>query len=315
MRPGGVLRVRQNRFGAVCRYGSMNCFICPRDCGADRNGGERGFCGCDGRIFAARAALHFWEEPIISGTRGSGAVFFSGCSLRCVYCQNREISRGESGKEVTPERLYDIFFELKARGAHNINLVTPTHYTLQLIPVLERARQNGIGIPIVWNSGGYEKADTLRRLIGLVDVYLPDLKYISSETASRLSGAADYFEYASAALDEMVSQTGRPIINRGTIRRGTVVRHLVLPGHADESIEVIGYLYRRYGDSIILSIMSQYTPVNETPEYPELSRTVTEEEYGKVVEYAKSIGVTQAYVQSGGAAKESFIPQFDAEGI
>ena len=201
----------------------MNCFICPRDCGADRSGGERGFCGCDGRIFAARAALHFWEEPIISGTRGSGAVFFSGCSLRCVYCQNREISRGESGKEVTPDRLYDIFFELKARGAHNINLVTPTHYTLQLIPVLERARQNGIGIPIVWNSGGYEKAEMIASLDKTVDIYLTDFKYMSGELAEKYSAAKDYPETAKEALSEMVRTKGAPVVRNGLMKKGVTL--------------------------------------------------------------------------------------------
>lgn len=294
----------------------MNCNICPRECGADRENGRIGVCGCGDTIYISRAALHYWEEPPISYKKGSGTVFFSGCNLKCVFCQNREISRKMVGKPVTADRLYEIFRELKAKGAHNINLVTPTHYTEQLIPVLKRAKEEKLGVPILWNSSGYEKAEEIRKLRGLVDIYLPDMKYIRAETAKKYSGAADYFDYASKALDEMVSQAGTPIINRSTMRRGVIVRHLILPGNTEESKEIIKYLFERYGNKIYISIMSQYTPmecVRDT--HPELYRKVTEEEYLSVVEYAKNLGVENAFIQDGNTAEESFIPPFDNTGI
>lgn len=294
----------------------MNCNICPRECGADRENGGIGVCGCDGRIYISRAARHFWEEPPISYKNGSGTVFFSGCNLGCVFCQNREISRNMTGKEVSADRLYEIFWELLSQGAHNVNLVTPTHYTEQIIPVLKRAKENKFPLPIVWNSGGYEKADTVKRLRGLVDIYLPDLKYINPVTAKKYSGAEDYFEYAKKAIDEMVSQTGTPIIHRGTMRRGVIVRHLVLPNHTEESKEIIEYLHTRYGDKIYISIMNQYTPMESIKNtHPEIYRTVTEAEYAEVVEFAKNIGVENAFIQDGETAKESFIPPFDNSGV
>lgn len=294
----------------------MNCDICPRECGADRENGALGVCGCDGRIFISRAAKHFWEEPPISYKNGSGTVFFSGCNLGCVFCQNREISRKMTGKEVTADRLYEIFCELKTQGAHNINLVTPTHYTEQIIPVLKKAKKNKFPLPIVWNSGGYEKASAIDKLRGLVDIYLPDLKYISPETAKRYSGAEDYFKYASQAVDEMVSQAGTPIIHRGTMRRGVIVRHLILPGHTEESKEIIKYLHTRYGDGIYISIMNQYTPMESIKNtHPEIYRPLTDGEYREVVEYAINIGVKNAFIQEGGTAKESFIPKFDNFGV
>lgn len=293
----------------------MNCNICPRECGADRRT-EKGICGCGEKMRVARAAPHYWEEPPISYKNGSGTVFFAGCNLKCVFCQNREISRCETGKEITADRLYEIFTELKSRGVHNINLVTPTHYTEQIIPVLKRAKEEKLGLPIVWNSGGYEKAETIKKLDGLVDIYLPDFKYIRSETALRYSGAFDYFEHASKALDEMVRQCGEAVIHRGTMRRGVIVRHLVLPGHNEESKEIIGYLHSRYGNRIYISIMNQYTPMEQVKNsHPEIYRTVTEAEYSEVVEFAKRIGVENAFVQDGETAKESFIPPFDNQGV
>ncbi len=294
----------------------MNCNICPRECGADREKGGIGVCGCDGRIYVSRAAKHFWEEPPISYKNGSGTIFFSGCNLGCVFCQNREISRRMAGKEVTSDRLYEIFIELKKQGAHNINLVTPTHYTEQIIPVLRRAKEEKFPLPIVWNSGGYEKASTIEKLRGLVDIYLPDLKYINPVTAKRYSGAADYFEYAAKAIDEMVSQTGAPIIHRGTMRRGVIVRHLILPGNMEESKEIIKYLHTRYGDKIYISIMNQYTPMESIKDtHPEIYRTLTDAEYREVVEFAQNIGVENAFIQEGGTAAESFIPPFDNSGV
>ena len=294
----------------------MNCNICPRECGADRENGCIGVCGCDDTIYISRAALHYWEEPPISYKKGSGTVFFSGCNLKCVFCQNREISRKMAGKPVTADRLYEIFRELKAKGAHNINLVTPTHYTEQLIPVLKRARDEKLGLPIVWNSSGYEKAEEIKKLRGLVDIYLPDMKYIREETAQKYSSAGDYFAHASKALDEMVSQAGTPIIHRGTMRRGVIVRHLILPGKSEESKEIIKYLFERYDDSIYISIMNQYTPMEWVKNtHPELYRRVTEEEYASVVEYAESIGVKNAFIQDGNTAEESYIPPFDNTGV
>ena len=293
----------------------MNCNICPRECGVDRKA-EKGICGCGEKMHISRAAPHFWEEPPISHKNGSGTVFFAGCNLGCVFCQNKEISRCETGKEITAERLFEIFKELKEQGVHNINLVTPTHYTEQIIPVLKRAKEERLGLPIVWNSGGYEKAETIKQLEGLVDIYLPDLKYIRPGTALRYSGAKDYFEYASEALDEMVRQCGNAVIHRGTMRRGVIVRHLVLPGHAEESKEIINYLHSRYGNRIYISIMNQYTPMEQVKTtHPEIYRAVTDAEYAEVVEFAKLIGVENAFVQEGETAKESFIPPFDNSGV
>ena len=320
----------------------MTCNICPRECGADRET-ENGICGCGEKIHISRAAPHFWEEPPISHKNGSGTVFFAGCNLKCVFCQNGEISRCETGKEITADRLYEIFWELKALGVHNINLVTPTHYAPHIkeailsarsrgmsLPIVYNtgsyesesavealsAKAEGFSLPIVWNSGGYEKAETIKMLNGLVDVYLPDLKYIRPETALRYSGAKDYFEHACAAIDEMVKQRGNAVIHRGTMRRGVIVRHLILPGHTEESKEIIKYLHARYGNSIYISIMNQYTPMERVKNtHPEIYRTVTEAEYDEVVEFAKLIGVENAFVQDGDTAKESFIPPFDNQGV
>ena len=293
----------------------MTCNICPRECGADRET-ENGICGCGEKIHISRAAPHFWEEPPISHKNGSGTVFFAGCNLKCVFCQNGEISRCETGKKITADRLYEIFWELKALGVHNINLVTPTHYTEQIIPVLKKAKTEGFPLPIVWNSGGYDKAETIKQLEGLVDIYLPDLKYIRPDSALRYSGAKDYFEHACAAIDEMVKQRGNAVIHRGTMRRGVIVRHLILPGHTEESKEIIKYLHARYGNSIYISIMNQYTPMERVKNtHPEIYRTVTEAEYDEVVEFAKLIGVENAFVQDGDTAKESFIPPFDNQGV
>lgn len=293
-----------------------NCMLCPRMCGADRESGKRGRCGCTDKITAARASLHMWEEPCISGKSGSGAVFFSGCPLGCIYCQNREISRGAVGKSITAERLSEIFFELRERGAANINLVTATHFTPMVAEALRIARSRGLGLPIVWNSGGYERAETLRLLDGAVNIYLPDFKYCDSRLAKRYSDAPDYFEAATEALDEMVRQTGAPVFGAdGMMKRGTIVRHLCLPGCAEDSKRVIKHLHDRYGDSIYISIMSQYTPVGTLDGYPELNRRLTEDEYDEIVDFACDIGVVNGYTQEGEAADESFIPQFDCFGI
>lgn len=289
------------------------CNICPRRCGVDRARGV-GFCGASDTVKVARAAPHFWEEPCISGTKGSGAVFFSGCNLRCVYCQNARISHGGFGREVSTERLAEIFSELQAAGVHNINLVTPTHYARRIAAALDMARSRGLRLPVVWNSSCYESAETLRALAGKVDVYLPDFKYKSAALAARYSGAPDYAERAREALDEMVLQRGGAVFEGGLMRRGVLVRHLVLPGCAEDSKSVLAFLKRRYGGAVCLSIMRQYTPVGEgLPD--ELSRRVTDAEYDEVLAYAAHIGIDGGYFQEKGAADEGFVPPFDLAGV
>ncbi len=292
------------------------CRLCPRECGADRDSGRLGFCRVGNEIKLARAALHFWEEPCISGQRGSGTVFFSGCPLGCVYCQNRDISGGKVGKTVTRERLVDIFFELEGKGAHNINLVTPSHYIREVEWAVAEAKKRGIGIPFVYNTSSYESVSELQRLDGLIDIYLPDMKYYSDELAQKYSRASDYFAVASAAIREMVRQTGQVRFDGDMLQRGTVVRHLILPGQIEDSKRILEHLHGEYGDKIFISIMDQYTPMPGIErEYPELGRCVSGEEYDSVVDYAISLGITQAYIQDGGAVGESFIPDFDLEGV
>lgn len=293
----------------------QSCTLCPRMCGANRAAGARGFCGADNRIYAARAALHMWEEPPISGTNGSGAVFFSHCSLRCVFCQNRQISRGEdAGKPVTVERLSEIFLELQAQGAHNINLVTGTHYTPQIAAALARVRGGALTIPVVFNCGGYERPETLRLLDGLVDIYLPDFKYYSSYYAARYSAAPDYADWAVEALDEMVRQTGAPVFDEaGLMRRGVIIRHLMLPGLLGDTRQVLSKIASRYGDRVLVSLMRQYTPF-DMGEYPELDRRVTDEEYAEAVEWFETIGLS-GFLQDAESISESFIPSFRGEGV
>lgn len=290
------------------------CSLCPRRCGIDRNL-QRGYCGESNVLRIARAAPHMWEEPPVSGQNGSGTIFFSGCSLRCIYCQNHEIAVSHMGCPVTPDALLRTMFSLKEQGVHNINLVTPSHYTVQLVPILERAKAEGLGLPLLWNSSGYESADTLRMLDGLIDIYLPDFKYISARTAKEYSNAPDYPETAKAALAEMVRQCGAPQIDpqTGLMTRGVQVRHLVLPAHAQESRQVLWYLYQTYGNGIGYSIMNQYTPMPQMQEHPCLSRRVTQQEYDNVVRYARQIGIENAYTQEGEAACESFIPAFSSQ--
>lgn len=292
-----------------------NCKMCPRACGADRINGKVGYCGVGARFKLARAALHLWEEPCISGKNGSGTVFFSGCNLGCCFCQNASISRGQSGKEIDAKRLIEIFFELKAQGAHNINLVTPTHYASALAEVLATAKKSGLYLPIVYNCGGYESVETLKRLDGLVDVYMPDFKYWSNLLAQRYSKTKHYRETAQAAIAEMVRQRGSCVFDKdGMLQSGVLVRHMVLPQAYADAKKILSYLYTTYGHSIYMSIMSQYTPVG-TPAYAVLAERITEEGYQSVLDYAESIGIENAFIQEGEAAKESFIPAFDNTGI
>ncbi|MBQ8495945.1 MAG: radical SAM protein [Clostridia bacterium] len=291
------------------------CKLCPRGCGIDRNR-KTGFCGESAVLRVARASLHMWEEPPLSGEVGSGTVFFSGCNLGCIFCQNHQIAHEHRGKEITTERLFEIFLELQAKGAANINLVTAVHFIPHVIKALDIAKEKGLSLPIVYNSGGYESAASLRLLKGYIDIYLPDYKYRSSILAERFSKAKNYPEVAEKALAEMFSQVGEPVFDEnGMMKKGMIVRHLVLPKHTDDSMAVLQYLHETYGDSIYISIMNQYTPCRKFPEYPELSRKLTTYEYRKVVKFAESIGIRNGFLQSGETAKESFIPDFDEQGV
>ena len=292
------------------------CCLCPRECGVNRLEGKKGFCGVDAKVMVARAALHMWEEPCISGKEGSGAVFFSGCSLGCGFCQNRQISGGQSGKQITIEHLVEIFLNLQEQKANNINLVTAGQFLPQVAEALKRAKAQGLHIPVVYNSSGYEKAEILKILDGLVDIYLPDFKYMDPELAGKYSHAKDYPQVAKLALEEMVRQVGMPEFDsRGMMKRGVIVRHLLLPGHVKNSKNVLKYLYETYGDKIYISMMSQYTPMPTMKDDPQLSRKVTDREYQRLIDYAISLGLNNGFIQEGETAKDSFIPEFDGEGV
>ena len=289
------------------------CILCPRRCGADRTT-ERGFCGAGDEIRVARAALHEWEEPPLVGERGSGTVFFSGCALRCEYCQNAEISHGCVGKTVSPERLYDIFFELKNAGAANINLVTADHYLPQTAPVAKRARADGLGIPFVLNTSSYLSENQLEIASEFTDVYLADFKYSSPERAMKYSLAPDYPKVAKDAIDAMYEQTGAPVVEGGLIKRGVIVRVLVLPGGVIDAKACIRYLYKRYGDGVFISVMGQYVPVGGLV-HRELQKKLTPASYRSVTRYARSLGITRGFIQDEGADDSAFIPEFDLRGV
>lgn len=328
--------------------------LCPRACGVNRTAGARGACGQSANVRLARAALHFWEEPCISGTNGSGAVFFCGCSLQCVFCQNREIATGQAGIEIPKERLAEIFLELQEQHANNINLVTPGHYAPHIIAAVESARRQGLRIPIVYNTGSYETVDTIRSLEGIVDVYLPDFKYMDAALAEKYSHAKDYPNAAKAAIAEMVRQQPQARFvpelqvgsekadgvrqsaaglnveiqsgtDRGTepkvqtqiqiMTAGVIVRHLLLPGMLYDSKHILKYLYEQYGNRIYYSLMSQYTPLAHVKDYPELTKRVSEEAYAHLVHYAEQLGITNGFTQEREVAEESFIPHFDCEGV
>lgn len=293
-----------------------NCLLCPRKCGINRSTGQTGVCGVSSEIKVARAALHYWEEPCISGKRGSGAVFFSGCSLHCVFCQNREISDGKAGKVISKERLSDIFMELADKGANNINLVTLGQYIPDIVWAVNDAKSRGMKLPIIYNTSGYENVTELKLLEGIVDVYLPDFKYMDSTLSARYSRAKDYPSVAKQALSEMVRQQPDVVIDdaTGLIQKGVIVRQLLLPGHVNDAKAVLKYLYDTYHDHVYISMMSQFTPI-ALKDYPEINRTVTRREYERLVDYALEIGITNAFIQEGDVAKNSFIPAFDCEGV
>ncbi len=295
----------------------MNCELCPRRCGIDRSK-SAGYCGMGEKPVAARAMLHFWEEPCISGERGSGAVFFSGCVLGCAYCQNYEISTERKGREITEERLSEIFLELQENGAQNINLVNPTHFVPQIKRALIAAKERGLSAPIVYNTGGYERVETLKTLEGLIDIYLPDVKYYDNELARRLSNAPDYFDIAMEAVSEMVSQTGKPRFDKsGMLLRGTIVRHLVIPDCWKDSVEVIRRVGERFGGEILFSLMSQYTPFGKVltdPAFSRYNRRLTTFEYRKALDAVYAAGL-EGYMQERSSAKEEYTPEFDLSGI
>ena len=293
-----------------------NCLLCPRKCGINRRTGQTGVCGVSSEIKVARAALHYWEEPCISGKRGSGAVFFSGCSLHCVFCQNRAISDGKEGKVISKERLSDIFIELADKGANNINLVTPGQYIPDIVWAVNDAKSRGMKLPIIYNTSGYENVTELKLLEGIVDVYLPDFKYMDSTLSAMYSRAKDYPSVAKQALSEMVRQQPDVVIDdaTGLIQKGVIVRQLLLPGHVNDAKAVLKYLYDTYRDHVYISMMSQFTPI-ALKDYPEINRTVTRREYERLVDYALEIGITNAFIQEGDVAKDSFIPAFDCEGV
>lgn len=293
-----------------------NCLLCPRKCGINRGIGQTGVCGVSSEIKVARAALHYWEEPCISGKRGSGAVFFSGCSLHCVFCQNRAISDGKEGKVISKARLSDIFIELADKGANNINLVTPGQYIPDIVWAVNDAKSRGMKLPIIYNTSGYENVTELKLLEGIVDVYLPDFKYMDNMLSARYSRAKDYPSVAKQALSEMVRQQPDVVIDgaTGLIQKGVIVRQLLLPGHVNDAKVVLKYLYDTYHDHVYISMMSQFTPI-ALKDYPEINRTVTRREYERLVDYAIKIGITNAFIQEGDVAKDSFIPAFDCEGV
>ena len=297
------------------------CQLCPRMCQVNREDGQTGICKVSSKLKVARAALHFWEETCISGTKGSGAVFFSGCSMHCVFCQNKEIAQGVSGKEISKERLAEIFLELQAQGANNINLVTPGQYVPHIVWAVEQARNQGLSLPIVYNTSSYEKVETIKQLEGIVDVYLPDFKYWSPELAKKYSNAPDYPAVAKAAIAEMVSQQPQMQFeyddaqNLELVKKGVIVRQLLLPGQLRDAKQIIKYLHDTYGEQIYLSLMSQYTPLAHVENYPELNRKVDRRTYDKYVDYAIEIGVENGYIQEEDVAEESFIPAFNGEGV
>lgn len=294
----------------------VNCKLCAHSCGVNRLNGKTGFCRAGRNVRIARAALHFWEEPCISGRRGSGTVFFTHCNLRCVFCQNHPVSQQGTGREVSVDRLGEIFLELMAAGAHNINLVSPTHYAPHIMQALNISRHNGLSLPVVYNTNSYENVDTIRLLEGSIDVYLPDLKYYNDQYALKYSGVAGYFARATAAIEKMVEQVGAvKFNNEGLLVKGVVVRHLALPGLLFDSKKIIDYLYHTFGDNIYISLMNQYTPMNQAGHYPEINKPLLHKHYRGLIEYCQSLGIQNAFIQESGTASTEFVPSFDLKGI
>lgn len=291
-----------------------NCCLCPKKCGINRYE-QKGYCGANNKLKIAHYSLHMWEEPVISGDTGSGTIFFSNCNMKCMYCQNKKISLDGYGKYTSLKRLEEIMMELQEKGANNINLVTPTHYVPQIAKVLRKIKNKSLNIPVVYNTSSYENVGTLMMMNKLVDIYLADLKYYDDELALKYSFCTDYFETATMAIDEMYRQVGGLQVSEdGLLKKGLIVRVLILPEHIEDAKNIINYLYKTFGDSIIISIMNQFTPVNKC-KYDNLNRKVTDEEYNEVIDFAAELGIVNAFVQEGDAAEESFIPDFDKNNI
>ena len=285
------------------------CDICPRNCNINRHN-LPGYCLAKDKMVISRFSRHMWEEPVISGDNGSGTIFFSGCNLKCVYCQNHEISSTLKGKEIDIDEFVRICLKLEKSGVHNINIVTGTHFLPLIKEGIVKAKEKGLSIPIVYNTSSYEKVSSLKEMEGLIDIYLPDLKYYDDNLSKKYSSCDNYFEVATSAIDEMYRQVGKPVIKKGLIKKGVIVRHLMLPTHLEDSKKIIKYLYDTYKDNIYISIMNQYTPVRKT-DYKELNDTVKDSEYDELINYALDLGVKNAFIQEGGANLESFIPDFD----
>ncbi|HEY5560478.1 MAG TPA: radical SAM protein [Clostridiaceae bacterium] len=293
-----------------------HCNLCPRNCNVDRLHGELGFCNSTREVKIARAALHFYEEPCISGKNGSGTVFFSGCNLKCVFCQNSKLSQSNYGAIITEEELCNVFLKLQYNGASNINLVTPSHYVPQIIIALKLSKAKGLKIPIVYNTSGYEKAETIKLLDGIIDIYLTDFKYYNSKFSTKYSAAKDYSIRAKEAIEEMVCQVGETKLNKvGMMEKGVIIRHLMLPGLLFDSKKIIDYIYNKYKDKVYISIMNQYTPFYKSSHYPELNKSLNQDHYEALVDYSIALGITKGFIQEVGTDKESFIPDFDLTGI
>lgn len=291
------------------------CILCPRNCKVNRNKGEIGFCKASNNLIVARASLHYWEEPCISGTNGSGTIFFSYCNMGCIFCQNYEISTLHKGKEISIDRFSDICIELQDKGANNINLVTPTHYVPLIKEGLILAKRKGLTIPIVYNTSSYENIETIKSLEGLIDIYLPDLKYYNDIYSTKYSKAPNYFKYATKAIEEMYRQVGNPKFNNnGIMVKGLIVRHLMLPNMEVDSKKIIKYLYNKYKNKIYISIMNQYTPIRKS-KYNELNTKIDNRVYNDIIEYAYDLGVRNCFVQDDDTQSESFIPIFNNEGV
>ncbi|OFI06592.1 radical SAM superfamily protein [Clostridium acetireducens DSM 10703] len=291
------------------------CTLCPRNCKVNRLKDSLGFCNVGKNIRLAKAYLHKWEEPCISGENGSGTIFFSNCNLNCVFCQNHEISQKNYGKEISINRLSDIFIEQQNKGAHNINLVSPTPYVPQIIEAIKLSKCKGLSIPIIYNTNSYENIETIKLLKGYIDVYLPDIKYFDDKYAIKYSNAKNYFKHASSAVKEMFSQVGNPVFKNGLIKKGIIIRHLMLPGLLFDSKKIIDYIYKTFGNSVYISIMNQYTPTYNSKYYKEINKKLNINHYNSLINYAISIGVTNGFIQENGTCSENFIPNFDLEGI
>lgn len=288
------------------------CNLCPRSCNVNRLTNQFGFCHSGSNVKIGRADLHHWEEPCVSGKNGSGTVFFSNCNLKCVFCQNHLISQENTGIEISIKKLSQVFIELQNKKAHNINLVTPTHYAAQIIDAVSLSKNHGLSIPVLYNTNSYENVDTIRALKGTIDVFLPDLKYFSDKYSVKYSNAKNYFKVASKAIEEMINVVGSPVFDKdGMIQKGVIVRHMMLPGLLFDSKKIIDFLYNEFGDSIYISIMNQYTPLHKACDYPEISKTLNPKMYDSLVDYAISLGITQGFIQEDGSANKSYVPDFD----